>query len=136
MAEDLVAASPEARRDIGGRFIDLGVHLGLGGKAQLVEQLEEAPDAHTIAVVAPAVDAVALGLVGRGDGRPLAHAEAEGLDVEGQVDGEATPAGPGVVGPPGDVRVLVASVRGQHGVPPGRRSYSACRRPWADPRGG
>ena len=55
---------------------------------ELVEQLEEPPDADAVAVVAPAVDAVALRLVGRRDGRALAHPEAEGLDVEREVDGE------------------------------------------------
>jgi len=40
---------------------------------------------------------VALGLVRRCDGRALALAEAEGLDVEGDVDGEPASAGPGIV---------------------------------------
>ena len=141
VAEDLVAARAQALGDVGRRLVDLGVHLRLGGQAELVEQVEDAPDADAIAVVAPAVDAVALGLVGRGDGRALADPEAEGLDVEGQVDGEPAPARPGVVGSPRDVRVLVASVRGQHGVAflpavdPTPLAAATAPNPWADSPG-
>src|SRR4029453_1944262 len=88
VAEDLIAPRAQPARNVGRRLVDGGVHLRLGGKAELIEELEETPDAHTVAVVAPAENAVALRLVRRRDGRALAHPEAEGLDVEGNVDGE------------------------------------------------
>src|SRR5881397_385501 len=97
--EDLVSALAQPLGDVRRHLVDGRVHLGLGGKAELVEQLEQAPDAHAVAVVAPAVDAVALRLVRRRDGGALAGAEAEGLDVERHVDGQATAPGPGIVGP-------------------------------------
>src|SRR5262249_59979462 len=83
---------------------------------ELVEQLEEPPDAHAVAVVAPAVDAVALRLIGRRDGRALADAEAEGLDVERDVDGQPPATGPRVVRSCRDVGVVVAPVGWQHVV--------------------
>ena len=89
----------------GAVLVDGDVHLRLHGQAQLVEELEHAPDAHAIAVVAPAIDAVALRLVRRGDGRALADAVAERLDVDGDVDGQTAAAGPGIVGPRDDARV-------------------------------
>src|SRR5262249_38074635 len=77
--------------------------------------LEEPPDADAVAVVAPAVDAVALRLVGRRDGGALADAEAERLDVDGHVDGEAPAPRPRVVGARPDARVAIAAVVGEHG---------------------
>src|SRR5207248_8112892 len=97
VAEDLVTARPQPLGNVRRHLVDRGVHLSLSGNAELVEHLEQAPDAHAIAVVAPAVDAVALRLVGRRDGGALAGAEAERLDVERDVDGQAATAGPGVV---------------------------------------
>src|SRR5438270_642344 len=82
-------------------LVDRGVHLCLGGDTEVVEQLEQAPDAHAIAVVSPAEDAVALGLIRRRDRGPLAGAEAERLDVERYVDSQAASAGPGIVRPLG-----------------------------------
>ena len=63
-------------------------------KPMLVHGVHDSPKSDTIAVVTPAVDAVALRLVGRGDGRALAHTEPEGFDVERDVDGEPAAAGP------------------------------------------
>jgi len=116
MPEDLVAALPQPRGDVGRDLVDLRVHLRLGRNAELVEQLEQPPDPDPIAVVAPAEDAVALRLVGRRDGRALPDAKAERLDVERDVDGETTTAGPGVIGTRRDVRVVVSTVRRQHDV--------------------
>jgi len=107
VAQDLVAALAQPGRDVRASFVDGRVHLSLGGDVELVEQIEEAPDAHAVAVVAPAIDAVAESLVRRGDGRALADAIAERLDVHRDVDGEPSAAGPRVVGPRDDARVPV-----------------------------
>jgi hypothetical protein len=98
VAQDLIAALAELDGDVGAVIVDGDVHLRLGGQVERVEQLEHAPDADAIAVVAPAIDAVALRLVGRRDGHALAHAVGEGLDVDGDVDGQAPAARPRVVG--------------------------------------
>ena len=118
VAQDLVAALAEPHGDVRAVLVDGDVHLRLHGQVQLVEELEHAPDAHAIAVVAPAIDAVALGLVRRGDGRALADAVAERLDIDGDVDGQAAAAGPGIVGTRHDARVTVAAVSWQHAGPP------------------
>src|SRR5262249_5781069 len=118
VAEDLVATLAQALGNVRRHLVDGGVHLGLGRQAELVEQLEQPPNADAVAVVAPAVDALPLRRVGWRDGGALAGTEAEGFDVERHVDGQRAAAGPGVVGSLRDVRVLVASVRRQHRVRP------------------
>src|SRR5262249_18510437 len=114
VAEDLVAPRAKPGRDVRRLLVDGAVHLGLGRYPQLIEQVEETPDPHAVAVVPPAVHAVALGLVRRRDGCALADSEGERLDVEGDVHGQAMATRPRVVGASGDVRVLVAAVRGEH----------------------
>src|SRR5205823_3332739 len=88
VAEDLVAALAETLGDVGRAVVDRGVHLRLGGNPELVEQLEQAPDADAIAVVTPAIDAVALRLVRRRDRRALPFPKAKRFDVERDVDRE------------------------------------------------
>jgi len=48
VAQDLVAPGAQPRGNIGRHLVYRGVHLGLGGDPELVEQLEEAPDAHAV----------------------------------------------------------------------------------------
>ena len=67
--------SPERLRNVGAVLVDGEVHLGFDRDIESIEQLKQAPDADPIAVVAPREDAVAVGLVRRGDGRALALAE-------------------------------------------------------------
>ena len=110
VTEDLVSSPPQRLRDVRAEVVDRGVHLRLGGDPELVEELEEAPDPDPIAVVPPRVDAVALGLVRRGDGRALAAAETERLDVERDVDREPPTVRPAVVGAIEDAPVRVASM--------------------------
>src|SRR5262249_10636502 len=128
VAEDLVAARAQPGRDVRALVVHRGVHLRLDGEAELVEQLEQPPHADAVAVVAPAVHAVARRLVGRRDGRALADAEAERLDVHRHVDGEAAAARPRVVGPRDDAGVAVAVVSGKHAGPPRGRCGAGRRR--------
>src|SRR5207247_10862200 len=75
--------------------------------------------------VTPRIDAGTHRLVGRRDGDALAHAEAERLDVDRDVHGEARAVRPRVVRPLRDVGVVVASVGGQrHTASYGRRGLS------------
>ena len=72
---------------------------------------------------------MAVRLIGRGDGRTLAAAEAERLDVEGDVDREPLAARPVVVGSVEDAPVLVASVAFQgHAASPERIRVEITRR--------
>src|SRR5262245_7400902 len=116
--EDLVTATPESRGDVGTLIVDGDVHLRLGREPERVEQIEHAPDADAVAVVPPAEDAVALRLVWWRDGRSLAHAEAEGLDVDGDIDSQPAAARPRVVGPRNDTGVAIAAMSRQHEWPP------------------
>src|SRR6266446_3386043 len=106
-------------------LVDLEVHLRFHGQVQLVEEVEQAPDADAVAVVAPAVDARAHRLVGRRDGHALADPEAERLDVDGNVHGQPRAVRPRVVRALRDAGVVVASVGGQrHTTSYGRRGLS------------
>src|SRR5262249_18790392 len=113
--QDLVATKPESGGDVGAVIVDGDVHLRLGREPERGEQIEHAPDADTIAVVAPAEDAVALRLVGWRDGRSLSHAETEGFDVDGDVDGQPSPSRPRIVGSRDDAGVAIAAMSWQHG---------------------
>src|SRR5262249_59743831 len=77
VAEDLVAARAQPGRDVRALVVHRGVHLRLDGEAELVEQLEEAPHADAVAVVAPAVHAVARPPGRPPDGRARADAQDE-----------------------------------------------------------
>ena len=111
VTDDLVAALAQPLGDVGRRLVHLDVHLRLDRQVELVEELEQPPDADAVAVIAPGIDAGAHRLVRRRDGHALADAEAERLDIDGDVDGQARAVRPRVIGSLGDVRVLVASVR-------------------------
>src|SRR5206468_1846014 len=125
VTDDLVAALSQPLGDVGGGLVDLDVHLRLDRQVELVEEVEEPPDPDAVAVVTPGIDAGTHRLVGRRDGDALAHAEAERLDVDRDVHGEARAVRPRVVRPLRDVGVVVASVGGQrHTASYGRRGLS------------
>ena len=122
VTQDLVAALPEGLRNVGAMLVDAEIHLGFDGHVEGVEQLEQAPDADPIAVIAPREDAVAVRLVRRRDGRALALAEAELLDVDRDVDGETGPVRPVVDRAGGDVGIGITTVGANHDdLDPGRR---------------
>src|SRR5262249_53752900 len=84
---------------------------------EFVEEVENAPDADAVAVVAPRV--IALRLRCRAAGRIGAEAGAEGevLDIVAEIDGEPLAAGPRVVLAAIDWHVVVAVVGRQlHGA--------------------
>src|SRR5687767_6533038 len=66
-------------------------------KLELVEQLEQAPHADAVAVVAPGVVAMGLRLAGFRRVVSQAGAESEPFDVGGEEEGEALAARPAVV---------------------------------------
>jgi len=114
MPHDLIPAGAEAFGDVGTFVIDRGVHLRFDRDAEFVHHVEQAPDADAVSVVAPGIDGMAQRLVRRRDGRTLAVAEAESLDIEGHIDGETLAAGPGIIRPLGDVGIVVTTVVAQH----------------------
>src|SRR5215475_9308917 len=96
---------------------DHGVQVVSKWAGKLVEEVEDAPDANAVAVVAPGV--VALRLRHRATGRvgALPRAEGEVLYVVAEVDGEPFVVGPRVVLAAVDRDVVVAVVGGQlHGA--------------------
>ena len=122
VAQDLVAALPESLRNVGAVLVDAEIHLGFDRDVEGVEQLEQAPDADPIAVIAPREDAVAVRLVRRRDGRALALAEAELLYVDGDIDGKTSPVRPVVDRAGGDVGIGITTVCANHdNLDPGRR---------------
>ena len=56
--------------------------MGIAG----IKQLEEPPDPDAIAIVAPGENAVAVGLIGWGNGGPFAGPIAELFDIQGDID--------------------------------------------------
>ena len=52
VAQDLVAALPESLWNVGAVLVDAEIHLGFDRDIEGVEQLEQAPDADPIAVIA------------------------------------------------------------------------------------
>jgi len=125
---ELVAALNHALADLWMVLEDHRVQV-VGERArELVEEIEHAPDADAVAVVAPRV--VALRLRRRAAGRVGAEAGAVGkvLDVVAEVDGEPLAAGPRVVLAAVDWQIVVAAVGWQpHGVPPvGHSRWREC----------
>ncbi len=95
---------------LGAVVVQTGVDQHAHRQFELVEQVQAAPDADPVAIIAPGV----VQHVGLTRGRKLrahARAELEMLDVEADVEREALPVRPDVVGSPGDRRVVIAIVR-------------------------
>src|SRR5882762_1235357 len=97
MGDDLVAALADRRHDLRRVVVKQAVGIVRGGQLELVEQLEQAPYADAIAVVAPRVIAVRLGLAGLGRIVPEAGAIGEPLDIAGEQERQPLAAGPAVV---------------------------------------
>src|SRR5438034_11291713 len=95
--DDFIAALADRRHDLRRVVVKQAVGVVRGRQLQLVEQLEQAPHADAIAVVAPRVIAVRLRLAGLGRIVPEAGAIGEPLDIGGEQEREALAAGPAVV---------------------------------------
>jgi hypothetical protein len=91
-------------------LVDGSIHLGLGGDIELVEELEQSPDADTVAIVAPGENAVGIGLLWRRDPSSLTFVVAELFDVDGDIYGQPFATGPIIVRPLGDVRVGIPTM--------------------------
>ena len=127
VADDLVAAGADALDDLRRVVVGRGVHQMAGGKAELVEQVENPPDADAQPVIAPSVVSD-VGLRARG-GRGMSHPfpVMEMLDVEADIEGEPLAARPVVVRAIDDRRIVVTAVVSQlHPRPPDR--YASARR--------
>src|SRR5687767_1976753 len=110
VADQLVAALYERLDHLRAVVVERGVDERADRELQVLEQLEAAPDADAIAVVAPGeIEDIGLRALGPQRGTQPG-AELEVLDVEAQVDRQTPPARPVVVTPPRDGRVRVAPV--------------------------
>jgi hypothetical protein len=109
VGDDLVAAPTERRDHLGAIVIEGGVDQRADRQLELLEELQAAPDADAVAVVAPC-EVENVRLRRRRELRSQPAAELEVLDVEADVEREPLRARPGVVGPARDRRILVAAM--------------------------
>ncbi len=114
--DHFVAALADRRHHLRRVVVDERVGVVRGRQLQLVEEVEQAPDADAVAVVAPGVVAVRLRLAGLR--RVVAEPGAEGkpLDVGGEDEGEALSARPAVVLPFDQRDKIIAAVLRQQRV--------------------
>ena len=145
MAGDLVspcAISPCAmRRDRLRRMIvDRAVQQHRAGQGERVQQFQQPPGAHPVAVVAPGV-VQDIGLRHRGELGPQPFAEGEALEVDAEIDREARPARPGPARTLRPGGIGVAAMGPQHAAPfpepipamciaPDRSASPRRARPW------
>ena len=132
---DLVAPRAERRRQVRAMIVDRTVDERCAGQTELVEEVEHAPRADAVAVLAPRpVQHVGLPMRWRALGAQ-SFAEREMLEVDGDVAGQARATRPGELRTIADRRIGEAPVIGQRGhapsfprAPPGSmRDNSASR---------
>src|SRR5512134_2033072 len=97
MRDHLVAALADGVGNLRRGVVDQAVGAVSGGKAKVVQQIEQTPDADAVAVVAPGVVAVRLRLAELGRVVAEARAVREPLDVGGDEEREALAARPAVI---------------------------------------
>src|SRR5712692_2099964 len=113
VADQLVAALRERLDDFRAVVVERSVDERADWQLERIEELEAAPYADAVAVVAPReVEDVGLGGF-RPERGAEARAEIEVLDVEADAHGQPPAFRPAVVRPPRDGRVAVAPVRFQ-----------------------
>src|SRR5260221_12731853 len=110
MPHDLVAALADRRHDLRRVVVHQAVGVVRRRQAQLVEQLEQAPDADAVAIVAPGIVAVRLRLAGLGRVMAEAGAEGEPFHAAREDEGKALAIWPTLVGPLGKRYIVVAVV--------------------------
>jgi len=113
VADDLVAARHAGIDQLRGVVVERGVENDAGRQAELLEELETAPGADPVAVLAPAVVQHVGRRRHRAEARAQALAEREVLDVEAEIHGQAGAARPVEIGPADDRPVGEATVRRQ-----------------------
>src|SRR6185503_3278813 len=113
MADDLVAALAERGDHLRAIVVERGIDQQPIGQVVGLGELEQAPGADAVAVVAPGEAARVRLRMRRRVIVAQALAEGEVLDVQAEVHREALAAGPAVVLALGDRGVVVAAVRFQ-----------------------
>src|SRR5215470_15688203 len=112
VAEYVVTAGFDLFDDLGVVIADAAVEKNRSGQLELVQDLEQAPIADSVAVVAPGE--IARGLLAAAHRiHPEAGAEGEMLDIERDVEGEPLASGPVVVFALDDRRIGVSGVSGK-----------------------
>jgi hypothetical protein len=113
VGDDLVAALADRGHHLRGVFVDQAVGVVRRRQLQLIEELEQPPDADAVAVVAPGIVAMRLRLAGLRGVVTEAGAECEPLDVRRDDEGESLAARPAVVAPLRQRDEVVAAVLGK-----------------------
>src|SRR5258706_85905 len=126
---DLVAAGADSREDLRRVVVEQAVGVVRERQLQFVGKVEEAPDPHAVAVVAPGIVALRLRLAALRVVVSEACAEGEALDVGGEAEREALAARPGIVFPLRDRRVVVARMPRQEGFCHERPRFQSARAP-------
>src|SRR5262245_6373093 len=126
MADDLVAARADAVADLWMVLVEQRVDVVGSGQLELLEQVEQAPDADAVAVVAPGVVALLLRLALLRGIPAGALAIGVDLDVGGHAERQALAAGPGIVLALADDRIVVAVVLGERQHQRSPSVVSAC----------
>src|SRR6266705_1817659 len=110
VGDDLVPARAYAREDLRRVVVEQAVGVVRERQLQLVCEVEQAPDADAVAVVAPGIVALRLRLARLGVVVPEPRAEGEALDVGGDAECQALAPRPGIILALGDRNVVVERV--------------------------
>jgi hypothetical protein len=112
MADHVITAGFDLFDDLRVVIADAAIQQDRGGQLQLVEDLEQAPIADPVAVIAPGE--IARGLLTAADRiHPQSGAEREMLDIERDVEGEPLALRPTVVFALDDRGICVSAVAGK-----------------------
>src|SRR5262245_32201582 len=114
VTDDVVTASPNALEDFRMMLVDQAVDDTRAGQFELVEQVEQAPDADAIAVVAPSEIALVRRLARHDRIRSHSCAEGEDLDIRSDPERQALAARPGIVRATIDWRIRIPVVLRDH----------------------
>ena len=113
VTDDLVAALADAVADLRVVLVEQRIDVVCRRQLELLEQVEQAPDADSVAVVAPGIIALLLRLALLGRIPAGALAIGVDLDIGGDAERQPLAAGPGIVLALADDRIVVAIVLGQ-----------------------
>src|SRR5262249_9014511 len=110
MRDDFVPTLPDALHDLRRELVEQAVRVVRERHVELLGELEQAPDADAVAVIAPRVIALRLRLAVLGVVVAAPAPEREDLDVGRDAERETLAARPGIVLALGEWQVVVARV--------------------------
>ena len=109
---EFVAARPEGIDDLGGIVENRRIDQMCSRQIEFIEQLQAAPHAYTVAIVAPGKRTRIRWRVGYCEEVAFAGCEGEMFDIQTEIDGQSLAVGPRIVWSCDDWRIGVAIVIG------------------------